>query len=179
MNDSILKWLSNTTMSINVYTPRLLIRYIGPHETEAYGRINELLGTPEDWYNDWAEWSTRGATQLFIIQRGFRSPNTNAPVVAEGTVARFIKIVPPMNEISFRIHPFFRGQGLMKEALRGLFNYLFQTYPNYQVYIETRRDNLPVIRMMEGFGLQGQNGNWSEVGSVVWRFGAAAWMNAR
>ncbi|KAG4432735.1 hypothetical protein IFR05_011791 [Cadophora sp. M221] len=162
-------------MSININTSRLLIRSIRLQETQAYGTINELRGSPQDWYADWATWSNRGAIQLFIILRGYYNPSSNAPSVAEGTVIGFIKIVGSRNEVSFRTHPSFRGQGTMKEALRATFTYFFQRWRNRQLYVETRNDNLAVVRMMQGFGLQGHRGEWSNVGSVWWSFGWASW----
>ncbi|KAH6705145.1 hypothetical protein BKA61DRAFT_580931 [Leptodontidium sp. MPI-SDFR-AT-0119] len=131
-------------MSININTSRLLIRSIHPQETQAYGRINELRGSPQDWYTDWASWSNRGAIQLFIILRGYHNPSSRAPSVAEGTVIGFIKIAGSRNEVSFRTHPSFRGQGTMKEALRGTFTYYFQRWRNRLLYVETRNDNLAV-----------------------------------
>lgn len=67
----------------------------------------------------------------------------------------------------------------MKEALRGTFTYYFQRWRNRLLYVETRNDNLAVVRMMQGFGLQGHRGEWSNVGSVWWSFGWASWRYGR
>ncbi|KAH7312064.1 hypothetical protein BKA65DRAFT_484657 [Rhexocercosporidium sp. MPI-PUGE-AT-0058] len=166
---------STPPMSFSINTSRLLIRSTRPQETQAYGLINELRGSPQDWHTDWASWSSRGAKQLFIILRGYHNPNINAPSVAEGMVIGFIKIAGSRNEVSFRTHPSFRGEGIMKEALRATFTYIFQRWRNIQLYVETRSDNLAVVRMMQEFGLQGQRGGWSSVGSVWWNFGWASW----
>ena len=158
-------------------TNRLLVRSIRAEESQAYGRINDFRGSPQGWYQEWAEWERNGALQLFIILRG--RYEYGAPTVAEGTVVGFIKIIPNGNQVSFRTHPNFRGRGYMKEALRYAFEYVLDRWRGRDLFVETRRDNLAVIRMMENLGLRGQAGNGFPGGSVFWRFGWATWRYGR
>ncbi|KAH7390167.1 hypothetical protein BKA64DRAFT_710725 [Cadophora sp. MPI-SDFR-AT-0126] len=158
-------------------TQRLLIRSVRAEESQAYGRINQLQYGPQEWYREWAEWENRGSLQLFIILRG--QYRYGASTVTEGTVVGFIKIIANGNQVSFRTHPEFRRQGYMREALLSTFQEFVNRWRGRDLFVETGRDNLTVIRMMESFGLRGQDGNGFPGGSVFWRFGWATWRYAR
>lgn len=67
---------------------------------------------------------------------------------------------------------------IMKEALRATVTHFFQR-GGRELFVETRTDNVPVVRMIEGFLGQGQSGGWSSVGSFYWRFGWASWRYGR
>ncbi|CZS91627.1 hypothetical protein WAI453_011817 [Rhynchosporium graminicola] len=166
---------------INITTTRgFLIRNVRPHEHEAYGSINELVGSPESWRNDFVNWANTGATQLFIIRRGANGQNSGLLAVAEGTVMGFIRIVNTVrHDVSFRVHPQFRGQGVMKEVLNSTFSHVLTNVANYRLWVETRSDNYPVIHIMNNvFRLRGQLNHFGG-GGVFWQFGWVEWTAPR
>ncbi|KAK0105281.1 hypothetical protein ONS95_004334 [Cadophora gregata] len=157
----------------SIGTPRLLVRCCEAQESQVYGRINDLRGSPGEWYREWGQWANLGALQLFIILPGHTS--YDAPNVPQGTVIGFIKIERTRNEVSFRIHPEFRQRGYMKEALEYTFERYFRSSRSEELFVQTSRDNQAVLRLMNGFGLVGQDGTECPGGSVFWIFGWATW----
>lgn len=150
-------------------TEHLILRTPQSNEVLQYATINELRATSKnEVQRTMLEWQGRGAVQVFLIL-----PNVQWHadlVVSEGTVVGFIQIAPVgRNEVSFRTFPSARGRGYMKEACVATFTH-WLWMGGGGLFVETRRDNVPVVNLMNGFGLDGVKGCWAG-GSISWNFG--------